>query len=98
MPGFNRSIKHVRCPPGLAALEFVPPSTVVLWKNDVADRDSANDGADQDAVSPRTDRDFGDGGFHDRFGLVGLQGCFDQALGQTLPPSLETLRLSESFD
>ncbi|CAM9454596.1 unnamed protein product [Laminaria digitata] len=88
LPGFNQSIRDAKLPPGLKALEFVSPSTMMLWEHMVTLGSRTSD-------SILLDREV----LH--FTVVGNSngghGKFNQPLGTTLPPGLETLWLSNDF-
>lgn len=90
LPGFNQSIRYVKWPPGLKALEFVSPKNILLWTGGAVYYDFGPGRGYPIRFSPaRPSRYlwFNEGG-----------SLFNQPLGTTLPPSLETLWLSEAFD
>ena len=85
LPGFNHSIRDVQWPPGLKALEFLSPSTIRLWQD--------GGPAAEDFIVFQ----FGISKGYASSSPPGY-GCFNQELGSTLPPSLERLWLSSTYD
>lgn len=82
LPGFNQSIRSVRWPPGLKSLEFVSPSKIAEWEDEEGDEHFKDSDYDSPSYTPMPQR---------------VQRGFNQSIDTTLPPSLESLWLSEGF-
>lgn len=93
MPGFNQSLRNVEWPAGLKALEFVSPKQMLLWTGGAMYADFVDADDFQLTFSPKR---FFITSPYLPFNATGSR--FNQPLGNMLPPSLETLWLSEAFD